>query len=756
MRKFFGIVILLIALSAIALFPREKTNPPIAEFHILFDRSKGEARSGQPWAIDDDDPLPLPEHPLGEGKWSGSLSDLAHRLYLTSRYSFETLPPGGSITWQKRDNSQDLSLFDLLVFCEPQVPFHSGEISALRSFLNAGGSILLIGGSDAGADRKGGMLDSLNGLLDPLFGHGRGIRFGKGLPVGSELITISDPGPDAIVSGPFGQISRLWARNPLRIETLQSEGAALIGPKGSKRGPLYGILPSGEGKIALLSDPYLLAGGEGMESADNLTLSMNLIAYLVGDRHETGKDSPVTITEPPAFRFLTDTGVTLSFRTDRPTWAVVEVSGRKDRVIAFRELAESHDLRIDGLKPESDYRLSISLYDGWGNGPFNGSFHPVRTLQHQEIAHGDIVISEVFWGGEDQYIELFNTLDATVDLRGWTIMDEEARYHLKGFVEGGSYYLLSRQGHEVTLENGETYGHEAESLYLDPAGELIILQDENGDVISTANLTGEAWPAGKTGTEPASMERVFPGGPDEADNWDTALLSGAGFQGTPGLPNSRRGVLVFDPGFNGGVVEGGIRLTWEVFPGDSVVGVNIYRSEVLDGEMDDQPSEYIRMNRVLIPSDRGEYLDGGVGYGTTYQYILGAIYPGGNEMFSEPVRIRSSVAGLPKSFIVEMGQNFPNPFNPQTEIRFSIEAAEGGEVPFPLMATLSIFNVRGQQVRKVMESEVGPGDFAARWDGKDDSGEPVSSGSYYYRLTLTKPGTQEVVLQMSKKMVLLR
>ena len=120
-------------------------------------------------------------------------------------------------------------------------------------------------------------------------------------------------------------------------------------------------------------------------------------------------------------------------------------------------------------------------------------------------------------------------------------MDEEARYHLKGFVEGGSYYLLSRQGHEVATENGETYGHEAETLYLDPAGELIILQDENGDVISTANLTGDAWPAGKTGTEPASMERVLPGEPDEADNWDTALLSGAGFPGTPGLPDPRGG-----------------------------------------------------------------------------------------------------------------------------------------------------------------------------------------------------------------------
>jgi flagellar hook assembly protein FlgD len=103
-----------------------------------------------------------------------------------------------------------------------------------------------------------------------------------------------------------------------------------------------------------------------------------------------------------------------------------------------------------------------------------------------------------------------------------------------------------------------------------------------------------------------------------------------------------------------------------------------------------------------------------------------------------------------------MGQNFPNPFNPQTEIKYSIEDKENDRVTYPLKAVISIFNVRGQQIRKLQEREVGPGDYSVRWDGKDDNGEPVSSGSYYYRLTIISPGTQEIVMQLSKKMVLLR
>ncbi len=71
-------------------------------------------------------------------------------------------------------------------------------------------------------------------------------------------------------------------------------------------------------------------------------------------------------------------------------------------------------------------------------------------------------------------------------------------------------------------------------------------------------------------------------------------------------------------------------------------------------------------------------------------------------------------------------QNYPNPFNPSTTIAFVL--AERAEVD------LSIYDLRGRLVRTVIKRDMEAGDHSVVWDGKDDSGRRVSSGSYLYRL----------------------
>jgi hypothetical protein len=124
-----------------------------------------------------------------------------------------------------------------------------------------------------------------------------------------------------------------------------------------------------------------------------------------------------------------------------------------------------------------------------------------RTASRIPPEFGDIVISEVFWGGEEQYIELYNLLDRPVDLEQWSIIDSQIRFRLSGVLEPGSYYLLS--GSERNEDLGEIAGEIVDLLDLDSSGDFIILQDSDGVVISTANLPGGAWPAGREG---ASME----------------------------------------------------------------------------------------------------------------------------------------------------------------------------------------------------------------------------------------------------------
>jgi hypothetical protein len=93
---------------------------------------------------------------------------------------------------------------------------------------------------------------------------------------------------------------------------------------------------------------------------------------------------------------------------------------------------------------------------------------------------------------------------------------------------------------------------------------------------------------------------------------------------------------------------------------------------------------------------------------------------------------------------IHLAQNHPNPFNPATSIQYSV----GGRQR-PVHTTLKIFNVIGQLVRTVVDEEKLPGSYSVTWDGKDDKGNEVSSGVYFYQLK-AREQTE------TKKMVLLK
>jgi hypothetical protein len=79
---------------------------------------------------------------------------------------------------------------------------------------------------------------------------------------------------------------------------------------------------------------------------------------------------------------------------------------------------------------------------------------------------------------------------------------------------------------------------------------------------------------------------------------------------------------------------------------------------------------------------------------------------------------------IPTEFALE--HNFPNPFNPETTLRYAIPNA--GQV------TLSIYNVLGQEVVQLVNAEQMPGFYAISWNGKNALGHTVASGVYLYRI----------------------
>jgi subtilisin family serine protease len=79
---------------------------------------------------------------------------------------------------------------------------------------------------------------------------------------------------------------------------------------------------------------------------------------------------------------------------------------------------------------------------------------------------------------------------------------------------------------------------------------------------------------------------------------------------------------------------------------------------------------------------------------------------------------------LPAAYRLE--QNFPNPFNPVTEINYSL--------PRPGKVTITVFNLLGQRIATLLEGEQAAGNHSVQWDGTTQGGVPVASGVYFYRL----------------------
>ncbi|MCJ7576992.1 MAG: T9SS type A sorting domain-containing protein, partial [candidate division Zixibacteria bacterium] len=78
-------------------------------------------------------------------------------------------------------------------------------------------------------------------------------------------------------------------------------------------------------------------------------------------------------------------------------------------------------------------------------------------------------------------------------------------------------------------------------------------------------------------------------------------------------------------------------------------------------------------------------------------------------------------------------QNYPNPFNPTTRIPFTVHGSQF-MVRRPIPTTLKIYNILGQLVKVLVDEEKVAGAYTTYWDGKDQNGQPVSSGIYFYKL----------------------
>lgn len=179
-----------------------------------------------------------------------------------------------------------------------------------------------------------------------------------------------------------------------------------------------------------------------------------------------------------------------------------------------------------------------------------------------------------------------------------------------------------------------------------------------------------------------------------------------------------------------------VTLQWVSESETNHAGYNVYRSESEDLD------SALKINTQIIDNGAANgtqisyvYSDFETYNNMQYYYWLESVSLSGVSEFFGPISvIIGNLEDEPELPEIQLNtmllSAFPNPFNPNTNLRYSIR--EAGKV------TLEVFNLKGQLIRSFNCNHDSPGFYQLAWDGRDKDGQLVSSGIYMCRMTSGK------------------
>ncbi len=134
-------------------------------------------------------------------------------------------------------------------------------------------------------------------------------------------------------------------------------------------------------------------------------------------------------------------------------------------------------------------------------------------------------------------------------------------------------------------------------------------------------------------------------------------------------------------------------------------------------------------NRIGVVTSSA-FEDGSMSGDGSYYYVVSAFDHAGNESdFSNEIEVLvtgiDDRSGVPTIYALD--QNYPNPFNPSTVINY--------QLPSSANTKIVIYNVIGQEVRSLVNGYEPAGYQQTVWNGRDNFGNVVSAGIYFYKLT---------------------
>jgi len=171
--------------------------------------------------------------------------------------------------------------------------------------------------------------------------------------------------------------------------------------------------------------------------------------------------------------------------------------------------------------------------------------------------------------------------------------------------------------------------------------------------------------------------------------------------------------------FTGSVMQDGVLLKWTTATELNNQGFEIERATSVQSW---QKIGYVPGFGTTTEPKAYSFLDGNV-TSETYTYRLKQIDFDGTAAYSDEIEVVVDLT--PDNF--ELSQNYPNPFNPSTTIQFQVPKASDVNV--------IVYDMLGQAVKSLFDGQVQAGKYTVEWDGTNNAGSKMSSGSYIYRMT---------------------
>jgi hypothetical protein len=174
--------------------------------------------------------------------------------------------------------------------------------------------------------------------------------------------------------------------------------------------------------------------------------------------------------------------------------------------------------------------------------------------------------------------------------------------------------------------------------------------------------------------------------------------------------------------------ENNVHLWWDEpeYSDDILLAYNVYK------------------NGIVIQSVLNEEYDDLNLINGIYYYFVTAVYDTGTSLPSNEVEVEINVSNVNNDQLTITNfqlTNYPNPFNPETTISYSLKDN--------VKVLLKIYNIKGQKVRNLVDEVLPAGEHTVIWDGRDSTDKRVGSGIYFYKL---RAGD----FQKVKKMILLK